>query len=261
MPWIDTHAHLQEHRFAADLPAVLARATEAGVERIITIGIDLPTSRSAVQLAAQYPLLASAVGIQPNHVSEAEPGDWDAIVTLAETDPTIVAIGETGLDRYWDRSPFPLQEEYFRRHLALARRLGKPVIIHCREAEADTVRVLRETIAADGPVAGVMHSFSGDAATAEQCVQLGLLISCAGMVTFPSNTALREIAAAVPADRLLIETDCPYLTPVPVRGQRNEPAFVAHTAKLLASVRGISPEELGHLTTANARRLFALSAN
>lgn len=260
MTWIDTHAHLDDRRFAGDLPAVLERAQAAGLERIVTIGIDLATSRSSVQLAAQYPILASAVGIQPNHVADAEPGDWDAIVALAETDATVVAIGETGLDRYWDRSPFALQEDYFRCHLALAQRLDLPAIIHCREAEADTVRVLRETVESGGPVRAVMHSFSGDAATAEQCVQLGLYISFAGMLTYKNAAALRDIAAMVPADRLLVETDSPYLAPVPMRGQRNEPAFVVHTAELLATVRGIRPEELGRITTANAHRLFGFGA-
>jgi TatD DNase family protein len=256
MNLIDTHAHLDDSRFANDLPAVLERAQAAGVQRIVTIGIDLATSRESVQLATQYPILASAVGIQPNHVTDAEPGDWEAVVALAESDPAVVAIGETGLDRYWDRSPFALQEEYFRRHLALARRLGKPVIIHCRDAEADTVRVLEDVFAAEGPVAAVMHSFSGDAATAEACIRLGLYISFAGMVTYKNAAALRDIAATIPADRLLVETDSPYLAPVPKRGQRNEPGFVAHTAELLASVRGIDTEDLGRITTGNARRLF-----
>ncbi len=252
---IDTHAHLDDERFAADLPDVLARAAAAGVMHTLTIGIDLQTSRNAVALAGRFPQLRAVVGIQPNHVAEAGPGDWDQIVTLAETAANVVAVGESGLDRYWDRAPFPLQEDYFTRHLALARRLNKPIVIHCREAEADVLRVLR---AFGGPVCGVMHSFSGDAATATACLELGLHISFAGMVTYKNADALREVAKVVPIDRLLVETDSPYLAPVPVRGKRNEPAFVRHTAELVANVRGESAEVLGEATTRNARELFGL---
>jgi TatD DNase family protein len=257
-PLIDTHAHLDDSRFADDLPAVLARAAAAGVERVLTIGIDHATSRAALDLAGRFPAhLAAAVGIQPNHAADVVPGDWDEIVRLA-ADPKVVAIGETGLDRYWDRAPFPLQEEFFARHLKLARQLGKPVIIHCREAEADTVRMLRAAFDQHGPIRGVMHSFSGDADTARACLALGLHLSFAGMVTYKNAEALRAVAREVPPDRLLVETDSPYLAPVPVRGQRNEPAFVAHTAARLAEVRGISLAELAAQTTRNARELLSL---
>ena len=183
---------------------------------------------------------------------------WEQIVALAGSSPKVVAIGETGLDRYWDRAPFPLQEDYFARHLELGRTLGKPVVIHCREAEADVVRMLRAAFDHFGPVGGVMHSFTGDAATAAACVEMGLHISFAGMVTYKSATDLRAVARTIPADRLLVETDCPYLAPVPMRGKRNEPAFVAHTAAVLAVERGESIETLAQQTTANATRLFAL---
>ena len=257
MSLIDTHAHLDDPRFADDLPAVLDRAAVAGVERILTVGVDLATSRAVGALAEHYPILAAVVGIQPNHAAEAGPGDWDDIVRLAEHHST-VAVGETGLDRYWDRCPFPLQEEFFARHLELARHLGKPVVIHCRDAEADVVRVLRTEFDRHGPVRGVMHSFSGDAATARLCWEMGLHISFAGMVTYKTAADLREVAQFVPADRLLVETDSPYLAPVPVRGKRNEPAFVAHTAKLLGEVRGERLTELSVRTTRNARALFGL---
>ncbi len=253
---IDTHAHLDDGRFADDLPAVLGRAAAAGVERVLTIGIDLSTSRASVALAAKYPTLAAAVAIQPNHVAEANPGDFDEIVRLAEADPHVVAVGETGLDRYWDRAPFDLQEDFFRRHLALARRLNKPVIIHCREAEADVVRVLGDEFAAGGPVRGVMHSYSGDADTARACLGFGLDVSFAGMLTYKNADALRAVAKLIPLDRVLVETDSPYLAPVPVRGKRNEPAFVAHTAAVLAGIHGVSPQTIAEHTTRNARRLF-----
>jgi TatD DNase family protein len=257
-PLIDTHAHLDDPRFADDLPAVLARAADVGVARVLTIGIDRATSVAALELARRFPAqLAAVVGIQPNHAAEAAPGDWEEIVRFA-ADPQVVAVGETGLDRYWDRAPFPLQEEFFARHLELARELGKPVVIHCREAEADTVRVLRAASERHGPVRGVMHSFSGDAETARACLALGLHLSFAGMATYKNAEALRAVARDVPADRLLVETDSPYLAPVPVRGQRNEPAFVAHTAARLAEVRGVPLAELAEATTRNARALFNL---
>jgi TatD DNase family protein len=190
-------------------------------------------------------------------VAEARPGDWDVILDLANR-PTCVAIGETGLDRYWDRAPFPLQEEYFARHLELCRRVGKPVVIHCREAEADVVRMLRAEFDARGPVAGVMHSFTGGAATARACLDMGLFISFAGMVTYKNAENLREVAKTIPLGRLLVETDSPYLAPVPHRGKRNEPAYVVQTAECLANVIGVPPSVIDEHTTRNARTLFAL---
>ena len=218
---IDTHAHLDDPKFSRDIVEVLARAAAVGLERIITIGTDAATSQANVELASRFPLLRSAVGIQPNHVSEAQPGDWDVILELSKH-PTCVAIGETGLDRYWDRAPFPLQEEYFARHLALSRETQKPVIIHCREAEADVLRMLRAEFDAHGPIAGVMHSFTADAATAKACMDMGLYISFAGMLTYKNAEAYVK-----PPRRfreVLVETDGPYLA-MPNRGKRNEPAL------------------------------------
>ena len=176
------------------------------------------------------------------------------LVTAAK----VVALGETGLDRYWDYTPFALQEDYFARHLDLARKHNLPVVIHCREAEADLVHMLRADYDRHGLVRGVMHSFTGDAETARACLAMGLYISFAGMVTYKNAQALRDVAKQVPADRLLVETDSPYLAPVPERGKRNEPAFVAHTAALLASVRGLEPAVVAEHTTRNARTLFGL---
>jgi TatD DNase family protein len=258
---IDTHTHLFDERFGKDLPAVVERAASAGLERVVCLGIDRESSLATVEIANKYPLVVAAVGIQPNHAAEARAGDWEAIVRLAETEPRVVAIGETGLDRYWDRSPFALQEEYFDRHIELARRLGKPFVIHCREAEADVVKVLRAQFNKHGSVRAVMHSFSGDLATAKACLEMGLYISFAGMVTYPTAQNLRDVAREVPLDRLLVETDCPYLAPQPVRGKRNEPAYVAHTAALLAQVQGVSVAEMEEHTTRNARAFFGLSAD
>jgi TatD DNase family protein len=256
--WIDTHAHLDDDRFAADLPAVLARAADAGVGRVLTIGVDLATSRAAVGLARSHPTVSAVVGIQPNHAAEAGPGDWDEIVRLAGAGPPVVAVGETGLDRYWDRCPFPAQQDYFARHLDLARRLSLPVVIHCREAEADVVAMLKHAFETHGPVRGVMHSFSGDADTARACVAMGLHVSFAGMVTYKTGSALLAVTKEIPADRVLVETDSPYLAPVPVRGKRNEPASVVHTAAAVASARGEPLAEFAARTTANARTLFGL---
>jgi TatD DNase family protein len=253
---IDTHAHLDEQAFEQDLNDVLARAQEAGVRRILTIGITAETSRRAVELAESHEMLRAVVGVQPNYVSQAQPDDWESIEELA-LHPRVVGIGETGLDRYWDYSPLELQQEWFDRHLELSRRIDKPFVVHCREAEADVVAQLRRA-AQDGPLRGVMHSFCGSREIAEACLELGLYISFAGMLTYKKNADLRATAAVVPLDRLLVETDAPYLAPVPHRGKRNEPAHVVHTAACLAEQHGLTLEELAARTTQNATALFRL---
>ena len=255
LEWIDTHAHLDGDRFSPDRPEVLARAEQAGLSRIVVVATTAATSLTCVQLAQQHALLRATVGIQPNHVAE-EPADaWDDVVALADR-PEVVALGETGLDRYWDRTPFAQQEDFFARHLQLARKLNLAVVIHCREAEADTVRMLRADFDKHGPVRAVMHSFTGDLATAEACLQMGLHISFAGMLTYKNAQALRDVAAKMPLERVLVETDSPYLAPVPNRGKRNEPAFVVHTATCLAQTLGVPIGVLAEQTTKNARRLF-----
>ncbi len=254
---IDTHAHLDDPRFNDDLPDVLRRAAEAGVSRVITIATTAPTSAACVELAARHAGLFATVGIQPNHVAEAAPTAWDEVVQLV-TAARVVGVGETGLDRYWSYTPLPQQEDYFARHLELARAHGRAVVIHCRDAEADVVRMLRADFDRHGPVRGVMHSFTGDAVTAQACLAMGLYVSFAGMLTYKNAQALRDVAAAVPLERLLVETDSPYLAPVPVRGQRNEPANVVHTAACLAGVKGVEAGVLAEHTTRNARALFGL---
>jgi TatD DNase family protein len=257
MPFIDTHAHLDDDKFQGDLPAVLDRARAANLSTIITIATTGPSSQSCVEFAARYPLLKATIGIQPNNVAQAAPGDWDHVVALARR-PEIVGLGETGLDRYWDYTPFAAQEDYFARHLALARQISRAVVIHCRQAEADTVRMLRQDYERHGPVRAVMHSFTGDLATAQACLAMGLYISFAGMLTYKNAQALRDVAAQMPLERLLVETDSPYLAPVPVRGKRNEPAHVVHTARCLAQVKGVPLETIEESTTRNARTLFGL---
>jgi TatD DNase family protein len=255
-PLIDTHAHLDDPKLAADLDAVLARAQQAGVAQVLAVGTTAVDSASTLELSRRHPGVFAAVGIQPNHVAEARPGDWERIVALAD-DPRVAAVGETGLDRYWDYTPFPLQQDYFDRHLALARAQALPVVIHCRDCERDIIDQLARQ---GGPVRGVLHSFTGTWDDAQAFLALGLHLSFAGMITFANKALdpLRDVAARVPADRLLVETDSPYLSPHPHRGRTNEPARVAVTAARLAQLRGLDPADLARLTTANARCLFAL---
>ncbi len=256
MDLIDTHAHLDADAFAQDLSEVLARAKSAGVSRIFTIGITLETSRSAVELAEKHQEISAVVGIQPNYAAEAGPGDLAEIESLL-SHPKVVGIGETGLDRYWDFAPLETQIVYFRKHLELAFEHDVPFIIHCRDAEDDVISVLRE-YAGHQPFRGVMHSFCGSRLAAESCLDMGLYLSFSGMLTYRKNEELRETARSVPLDRLLIETDAPYLVPTPHRGKvkRNEPAFVEHTARVLAEVHGLPPEELARQTAENTRSLF-----
>jgi TatD DNase family protein len=256
--FFDTHTHLFDERFQPDLAAVLERASAAGVSRILCLGIDRESNHTAVQLAQKYPQIWAAVGLHPNYLQAVQPGDWDDVVRLAEREPRVVAIGETGLDRYWKDTPLPVQETYFQYHLELARRLGKPVVIHCRDAQEEVVRLLRQEYDRYGPIRGIMHAFSGDRTTAQSCWDMGLHISFAGMVTYPKADSLRQIVPEVPLKRLLLETDSPYLPPQPVRGRRNEPAYLVHTAQQIAGLRGLTCEQLAELTTANARTLFGI---
>lgn len=251
----DTHAHLDDERFRDDLPQVLERAESAGLVRIVTVATTAATSKISIDLAARFPMLSATVGIQPNNVAPCAPGDWDQVLALVNS-PNVVALGETGLDRHWDFTPFPQQEDYFARHLALSRQTGLPLVIHCREADADVVRMLKEDFDRHGPVKGVMHSFGGDLETARSCLAMGLYLSFAGMLTYKNAQALRAVASQMPVERLLVETDSPYLAPVPVRGQRNEPAFVQHTARCLAERLAMPVQTLAQHTTANARKLF-----
>jgi TatD DNase family protein len=257
MALIDTHAHLDQEDFAADRREVIARAVAAGVEAMIAIGVTADSSAAVVKLAAEQPVVFAAVGIQPNYCAKAMAKDWERIVSLAGS-PKVVAIGETGLDRYWDYTPFDVQQDYFDRHLRLSQECELPFIVHTRESDADVLAMLREA-RARGPIAGVMHSFTGSAETAAECVALGLYISFAGMVTFKKSDDLRAVAATVPTDRILVETDSPYLSPHPLRGKRNEPANVIHTARVLAEARSVDFDEFAAQTSANARRLFNLT--
>ncbi|MBI4269320.1 MAG: TatD family hydrolase [Candidatus Rokubacteria bacterium] len=252
----DTHAHLHFPEYAADLPGVLARARAAGVRRMLTIGTDVETSRAAVALAGREPDVWAAVGIHPHDAASADDTALAELERLAGV-ARVVAIGETGLDFFRDLSPREAQARAFRAQLALARRLGKPVVVHCRDAHAETLAILAE--ARVGDTGGIMHCFSGDLDVARRCLDLGLLISLAGPVTYPKARALPDVARAVPADRLVIETDCPFLPPQPHRGKRNEPAYLTITAACVAELRGEPLEALAARTTANARALLRVS--
>jgi TatD DNase family protein len=254
---IDTHAHLDEEAFDADRAATVTRAEASGIVRIVTIGTTAQTSRRSVEIAREFRAVYAAVGIQPNYAAQAKAGDWEAVEALA-SEAKVVAIGETGLDRYWDYAPFDIQIDYFQRHIALAQKLDKPFVVHCRDAEADVVAQLQQA-AGRGPLRGVMHSFTGSLETARACLDLGLYISFAGMLTYKKSQPLRDLVEHLPLDRILVETDSPYLAPQPMRGKRNEPSFVRVTANCLAELAGISQDELSRQTTANACRLFDLS--
>ena len=255
MQLFDTHAHLDDEQFDEIRDAVIERSREAGIDKILSIGTTASSSKQTVELSNRYDGVYAAVGIQPNYCHEVEPDDWDRILALVD-ESRVVALGETGLDRYWDHAPFELQRDYFDRHLRLSQHRNLPFVVHMRDCESDILDMLREA-RARGPLRGVMHSYTGSAEGAAECVELGLHISFAGMVTYKKSEELRRIAATIPWDRLLIETDAPYLSPTPVRGQRpNEPAFVVHTAFCLAVVRGKTAGEIAARTTQNALQLF-----
>ena len=255
MDLYDTHAHLADEQLAVGAEEVVQRAAIEGVTRILAVGTTAANSRQCLELARRLSGVRSSAGIHPNHAGEAAPGDWDEVVTLSGQEE-VVALGETGLDLYWKDTPLVLQQDYFDRHIRLSQQAGLPLVIHLRETGAEILAMLRAA-RQRGPLRGVMHSFTGTADEADEFLALGLHISFAGMVTFKKSDDLRAVAATIPADRLLVETDSPYLSPEPFRGKRpNEPARVAHTAQCLAEVRGILLEELARQTTANAEALF-----
>lgn len=252
---VDSHAHLDDARFAEDRDEVLARAWNAGVRRILTIGNGTGPDDMAcgLPLARQHDWVFTTVGVHPHDASRMQPRHLVMMEELA-AETRVLAIGEAGLDYHYDNSPRSAQREAFEAQLDLANRCDLPIVIHTREADDDMIRILH----AKKPRRGVVHCFTSGAELAERAVDLGLMISFSGILTFGKADALRAVAAHVPDDQFLVETDAPYLAPVPHRGKRNEPAFVAETATLLAGVRGVSPEELGTRTTRNFERLFGL---
>jgi TatD DNase family protein len=255
---IDSHAHLDFEDYQGELELVIERARAAGVGRVVLIGLWRAPGRfgNALELAARHPDLFSAtVGIHPHECAAVPERDWEAMGRLARG-PQVVGVGETGLDFHYDHSPRPVQEASLRRSISAARDADKPVVVHVREADDACLRILRE----EGvpPAGGVIHCFTGDAVRARAYLDLGLHLSVAGVVTFRTADHLREAVRITPRDRLLVETDCPFLAPVPYRGKRNEPAYVARVAEEVARLWGIAVEEAGEITSANARRLFRL---
>lgn len=252
---IDSHAHLDMKDFEKDREAVIARAGECGVERIITIGIDLASSRAALRIACDHPGIYSTVGYHPHDAKECRPEYLDALAEMAGH-PKVVAWGEIGLDFFRGYSPVEDQKAVFERQIEMARDLGLPVIIHDREAHQEVFSALKGL--GQGERKGVIHCFSGDLALAEAFIGLGYYISIPGTVTYGKAADTREVAARIPLDRMLIETDAPFLAPVPKRGKRNEPLYVRYTAMEIARLRSTTLEEIASASTQNAKDLFGL---
>ena len=255
---VDSHCHLDYLAEAGDLEGVVARARNAGVGTLLTISTKLSTWQGVHAIARRFPGIWCSVGVHPHEAEQEGQETPDRLVELAQA-PEVVGIGETGLDFYYEHSPRKAQEISVRSHIAAARETGLPLIVHARDADDDTVRVLREEYAA-GPFPGVIHCFTAGPALAEAALEIGFAISLAGILTFKNAEALRETVRRVPLDRLLVETDSPYLAPVPFRGKTNEPAYLPHTAARLAELKEVTPEALAEATTANFFRLFSKAA-
>ena len=252
---IDTHAHLEMREFNDDRDEVIKRAREAGVEYIVTIGTTLESSRDAVMLADKYDFIYAAIGIHPHEVKDILHPTYDILRHFAQH-KKVVAYGEIGLDYHYEHSPRTDQKRKFRDMLREARRLELPVIVHDRDAHEDTLQILSEEWSPE--LGGVLHCFSGDLAMAKRVIEMGFSLSVAGPVTFPKAEALREVVRQIPIEHLLIETDSPYLAPQPMRGKRNEPAFVRHTAEAVAKIKGLSFDDVARITSFNAMQLFGI---
>lgn len=261
---IDTHCHLDDDQLKNAWPEVLQGARAAGVTDIVAVAVDAASSVTLTERFRPGGIPGDAVrvhptaGIHPNHAAKEPAGAWDQVAELLRAKKA-VAVGETGLDKHWHDTPFAMQEDFFARHLDLARELDLPVIIHCRDCVSEMVDFLKAQWRDKGPVRGVMHSFSGDQAFAEVCLELGLMLSFSGVLTYKNAQALRDVAAHLPHGRVMVETDAPYLAPVPKRGKRNEPAFVAFTAMELGRLWGMKPGEVMEITGRNAVKLFGLT--
>lgn len=255
---IDSHCHL-DYFTEAERPAVLDRAAAAGVGEMVTIGTTMSQSRGLPALAEARDNIWCTVGVHPHHAAEAPIPTPDDIAALAEH-PRVIGIGESGLDYFYDRAPRDVQQANFRAHIRAARLAGVPLAIHARDADDDVANILENEYDGGGDFAFLLHCFSSSRMLAERAVAIGGYVSFSGILTFPKSSELREIARDLPAERLLVETDAPYLAPVPFRGKRNEPAYVAHTARVLAEVRRLEPGAVADLTTGNFRRLFRKAA-
>ncbi|NRF94745.1 TatD family hydrolase [Paenibacillus frigoriresistens] len=251
----DSHTHLNAEQFNEDQDEVIQRALDAGVTRIVNVGFNRETIPSSIALAERYDFIYSTVGWHPVDAIDMRPGDLEWIEELCKHEK-VVAIGEIGLDYYWDKSPKDVQQRVFREQIRLARKLGMPIVIHNRDAHQDILHILKEEKAEE--VGGIMHCFSGSWETAKHCLDMNFHISFGGPVTFKNARQPKEVLAQVPLDRLLIETDAPYLTPHPFRGKRNETGYVRLVAETAAEIRGVTLEEIAEITTNNAIRLLGL---
>ena len=253
---IDSHAHLDYSALAEDLPGVLARAKDAGVEKVISIGVKLSTQDGPRKIAEQHDNVWFSVGVHPHEAgNEPQACDLDAFLKAADH-PKCVAIGEAGLDYFYDNSPRQAQADSFRVQIEAARRLGVPIIVHARDADNDMADIIEDEMK-KGPFTGVLHCFSSGAGLARRALDVGFYLSFSGILTFNKAEEIREVAGFAPADRVLVETDAPFLAPVPHRGKSNEPAFTQHTLAKLADIRGESIEHMAATTTANTLRLFS----
>jgi TatD DNase family protein len=252
---VDSHCHLDFPDFSNELDDVVGRARSAGIARMVTISTRVHRFADVLAIAERFADVYCSVGTHPHHAHE-ELEITTADLVAHTRHPKVVALGEAGLDYHYDNSPRDAQERGFRAHIAAARETGLPLVIHSREADADTARILEEETG-QGAFPAVLHCFTGGADLARRAIALGLFISFTGILTFKNSTALRAIAAELPADRILVETDAPYLAPAPFRGKRNEPAYVVETAKVLAETRGVSFDEIAHQTSENFFRLFS----
>lgn len=255
---IDSHCHL-DYFTPAELPDLLARAAAAGVGQMVTIGTTLAQSERLPALIEGHDNLWCTIGVHPHNAAAAPIPTPEALAAMTRH-PRVIGIGESGLDYFYDKAPRDTQAENFRVHIRAARLAGVPLCIHARDADDDIAAILRQEREAGGDFAFLLHCFSSGRGLAEAAIAMGGYLSFSGILTFPKSAELRDIARDVPAERLLVETDSPYLAPVPFRGKRNEPAYVAHTARVLAEVRGMTPADLAELTTANFRRLFTKTA-
>jgi TatD DNase family protein len=256
---VDTHCHLDAHTFADDIEAVIGRATETGVTRVIAPALNVESAQNILSLTEEFEGIYAAVGVHPNSAMNWRDEWIDDLRALAHHEQ-VVAVGEIGLDYYWDKTPIETQHRALSLQLVLAAELGLPVIIHNRESSTDLLELLAASPLSGTSRPGVFHSFSGDWETAEAALNMGFYLGFTGPLTYKKADELRDVAARAPLDRILIETDAPYLTPHPYRGKRNEPAYVRLVAERLAELRGLSLEEVGRITTANAQRLFQLPA-
>lgn len=250
---VDTHAHLNDEQFNEDRNVVIQRAKEAGIDTIINIGYNKETILSTLDLINQYDFIFGAIGWHPNHAHEMTDEDLDWIEKLTDH-PKILAIGEIGLDYYWDFAPKEIQQMVFRKQIQMAKRVQLPIIIHDRDAHSDICTILKEEGAKE--VGGIMHSFSGSLEMAKECIELGFYISFSGPVTFKNAKKPKETAKEIPLERILVETDSPYLTPEPFRGKRNESAYVRYVAQKIAELREMDFEKFQEITSENARRIL-----